>query len=285
MKKPVIENFYLNDDRIELDHAAWNKAQGEYKEFLAKKAEANRLYRERRTNREKKAAQEAAALRANRGLDPTREEWLMRAAKLILKHVAELGFEPTGEVKVALGVPPQKGRKVKTLGVCYHSTASEAAYREIFIHPEMTDSRKLLGVLTHEIGHAVLKDGVGHRAPFKKFCEAVGFDFSESGKAEHANSGADFWKWAQHIAEDLGPIPHKKLNCDQAQGQKKKQKTRMLLLECGCCGSKVRTAKATLEAIFEDTGDYNAQCINPHCDTPIEFEDLLKEVDEEGDEE
>ena len=256
-----------------------------YEEFKAAKAKANREYRERRTLREQKAQQEAAALRANRDIDPTREEWLMRAAKLILKHVAELGYEPTGEVRVALGVPPQKGRKTKTLGVCYHSAASEAAYREIFIHPELTDSRKLLGVLAHEIGHAVLKDGVGHRKPFRKFCEAIGFDFAESGKAEHAQDGGDFWSWAKPIAEDLGPIPHKKLNCDGAQGGKKKQKTRMLLLECSCCGSKVRTAKATLEAILEDSGDYKAQCINPMCDTPIDFEELLMEVDTDGEEE
>jgi hypothetical protein len=152
----------------------------------------------------------------------------------------------------------------------------------MFIDPEMTDSRKLLGVLTHEIGPAVLNDGVGHRKPFRTFCEKVGFEFE---KAEFAQDGAAFWQWAVRIGEDIGPIPHKKLNCDQPQGSKKKQKARLLLLECPCCKAKVRTAKSTLEAIFTDSGNFKAQCMNPVCDTPIDFEELMNDVDGEGEEE
>ena len=282
MKKPKLNDFYLNDARIELDHEGWNNAQEAYKAFLARKAEKNKAYRARRTAREQKAAAEAKALRANRTIDPTREEWLARAAKSILEHVKELGYEPTGEVKVALGICPQKGRSCKTLGVCYHAKASEGGFREIFINPELTDTRVILGVLTHEIGHAVLEDGVGHRKSFRTFCNRVGFDFK---KAEHANDGETFWTWAKHIAEDLGNIPHKKLDCSAIAGGKKKQKTRMLLLDCPCCSSKVRTAKGNLTAIQDATALTLARCINPVCDGLIDFGPLLNEIDGEGEEE
>lgn len=281
MKKPNLEHFKTKTSLGGIiDRDAYEIALKAYEAHKAAKAEANRLYRLRRTEREQKAQKEAAALRANRDVDPTREEWLMRGAKAVLAHVATLGYTPTGEVKAALGVPPSGKRKDKPLGVCYHAAASEGAYREIFVHPELTDTRRILGVLVHEIGHAVLKDGVGHRKPFINYCKAVGFDFK---KAEFAIDGVEFWKWAARIGDDLGPIPHKALNCNNAQGQKKKQGTRLLLIECPACAIKVRTAKATLAAIYEATGDYKAQCMNPDCAEPIDFEELLNaDIDSEG---
>ncbi len=228
--------------------------------------------------KEIEARAELQDLRDQKGVDQTREEWLMRAARMILDHVATLGYRPTGTVKTSLGVLTA-GRKAIPLGVCYHSVASEGAYREIFINPGITDPRKLLGILTHEIGHAVLDDDVGHRAPFRAFCSAVGFDFRETGKAANAHDGNQWWEWIEPIAERLGPMPHKKLNLDRPQGEKKKQTTRMLLLECPCCGIKVRAARSVMAEIVENTGRCEAQCMNPACSTPIDFTDVYNEVD------
>ena len=261
-----------------------------YEAYKAEKAKRNVEYRNRRTAREQKAQQEAAALRANRDIDPTREEWLSRAATLLLAKMREmvhspsgLTFHPTGPVKVALGVPPKRSRKGEPWGVCYHQAASEGGYREIFINPSLTDTRHILGVLTHELIHACFPDKTGHRAPFKRGCEAVGFTFE---KCEHAVDGEAWWSWAKRIADELGTMPHKKLNTSMISGGAKKQKARLLLLECPCCQIKVRTAKSTLSLILEATGGPVARCMNPACDGEIDFENLMLELDNEaGDEE
>lgn len=276
MKKPAEDDYeaaYLFD-----------AAMKRYTEYLAAKKLRNQAYRTRRTQREVQAVREANTLKANRDIDPTREEWLMRAAKAILAHVDALGYVPTGPVKVSIGIPIA-GKK-RFLGSCYHATNSEGGYREIFIAPELTDTRFILGTLTHEIGHAVLKDGVGHRAPFKKFCVAVGFDFAETGKPEHAGDGPDWWLWASRIADDLGPIPHKKLNTTKPAGEKKKQKSRLIACECNGCKKKLWTTATALRAILE-TGYSYTNCIDPNCGGGTGIESLLSDLDEgeEGDEE
>lgn len=277
MKKPRQTDF----DTI----VHFEAAMVRYNAYKAEKAKANQEYRARRTQREKEAQAAAAALRANRDIDPTREEWLMRAAGMILKQVAELGYIPTGDVKVSLGALTLAGRKKKpAYGVCYHGEASEGGYREIFIDASLTDTRFILGTLTHEIGHAVLKDGTGHRKPFKTFCEKVGFDFRESGKAEHAGDGDEWWNWASLIARDLGNIPHKRLNTMKAEGEKKKQKARLLLCECPECELKVRTAKKTLEQI-EDNGHTYLRCVDPSCFGKIDINAILEGIDGGGEEE
>jgi len=258
----------------------YENAMEAYNAFLKAKADRNKAYRERRTTREKIALTEAKALRANRDIDPTREEWLMRATALILTHVKNAGgYAPTGDVRVSVA-PINVGRGNKeVMGRCYHASASEGGYREIFISADLIDTRVILGVLTHEIGHAVLKDGVGHRAPFKKFCEAVGFDFE---KAEFACDGVIWWKWASKIAADLGNIPHKRLDARaKAQGEKKKQPTRLLLLECPCCSIKLRTARKTLETIITTSGRTKANCVDPTCQGVIDFASLLTDGEEE----
>ena len=272
MKKPNPTRFATIE--------AYETAMEAYNAFLKAKADRNKAYRERRTTREKIALTEAKVLRANRDIDPTREEWLMRATALILTHVKDVGgYVPTGDVRVSVA-PINVGRgNNAVLGRCYHASASEGGYREIFISADLTDTRIILGVLTHEIGHAVLKDGVGHRAPFKHFCEAVGFDFA---KAEFASDGVLWWKWASKIADDLGTIPHKRLDARaKAQGEKKKQPTRLLLLECPCCSIKLRTARKTLEAILASSGRTKATCVDPTCQGVIDFTDLLTDGDEE----
>lgn len=253
----------------------------------AAKAARNRDYRARRTKREQAAQQEARALRANRDIDPTREEWLTRAAKLILAKVENLGgYKPTGDVRVSISFLP-KGRKSVTKGRCYHAAASQGGYREIFISAELTDVREILGTLTHEIGHAVLKDGVGHRKPFKIFCEMVGFDFE---KAETAHDGVVWWAWASGFAKELGPIPHKRLDLLNAQGEKKKQSTRMLKCECPDCGLIWRMARKPIVAIMEaqqgQGGDAPyLNCVDPDCACEINIEEMLAELAEGGEEE
>lgn len=240
-----------------------------YNAYLSAKAGKNKAYRERRTKREQEALAKAKALEGNRTIDPTREEWLQRAVGLILPHLKELGYEPTGLVKTSLSIF-QKKRKSITWGFCFHASASEGGYREIFINAELTDVRKILGVLVHELGHACLKDGVGHRNPFKVFCEKVGFQFE---KAEHADDGILFWKWCAPIAKELGAFPHKKL-LGLPEGGKKKQSTRLIKCECEDCGFVFRATRKWLE-------DKDAlQCPDAACGGRVDFS-----LDNEGEDE
>lgn len=279
MKKPIRMQFTCATE--------YSAALTKYENYKAEKAKANKEYRARRTQREQEAQAAAAALRANRDIDPTREEWLMRAAGMILKQVAEAGYVPTGDVKVSMGTLNASARKkCTTYGVCYHAVASEGGYREIFIDAGLTDTRIILGALTHEIGHAVLKDGTGHRKPFKTFCEKVGFDFRESGKAENAMDGDEWWNWASLIARDLGNIPHKRLDTTKAEGEKKKQNTRLLKCECPECEIIVRTTKKVIEQVRENCNTSVAvlRCVDPFCFGEIDINSILEGIDS-GDEE
>lgn len=257
MKKPIEPNSSSPSSRTV--YAADMKR---YEAFLVVKAAKNKAYRANRTQREKDAVAKAHSLQANRVLDPTREEWLMRAAQAILAHLAPLGYTPTGDVKVSLGFPSGGHRKKnKALGECWSDECSPKGYREIFIHPEVTDTERLLGILTHELGHACLPFGTGHRAPFKRFCEAVGFEFK---KPEFAIEGPAFWGWARHVGDDLGTMPHAGLSA--LPGKDKKQGTRMLKIECPCCGFKFRAARTPLLAIAEtDSAGPYVRCPSPNC--------------------
>lgn len=198
----------------------------------------------------------------------TREEWLAAAVKEILVLVSAYGYTPTAEIRIAPGFPKSK----KAIGECWHSTCSEAGFREIFISPVLEDELEVAGTVAHELGHACLPENVGHKRPFIKYCKTIGFDFE---KAEYASSGEEFARLMQPILARLGKYPHSRMRTGSLAGGKKKQGTRMLLIECPVCGAKLRTTKKVLAAISGGV----ARCIDPDCPGEMEIN-----LEDEGDE-
>lgn len=280
MKKPNISDFYLNDARIELDHAAWNVAQAKYQQFLAKKAKRNKAQRARKV--EKVAKLQQIAKTSNRTIEYTREEWLMTAIQLLRPMFLERGYLIPEKVKATVGFP-SKGGMGKTIGECHCHSASADDTIEMFISPVLAEPQRILDILVHELGHAVLGVKEGHRNRFRKFCKVMELE----GKPTHTTSGEPFRKLFAHVLADLGPIPHKALSLRHV----KRQKGRNLKVECPCCGFKFRASKQPLldGSALDSQGRY-IFCPIPMCyeekgiATKI-YLDIEAEDEDKGDEE
>jgi hypothetical protein len=190
----------------------------------------------------------------------TREEWLAHmAAALAAGPFKDAGVELNlDNVRMSVGWAKSRAKDISdALGACYSDAASTKAYREIFISPEVEDSLLVAGILAHELAHAALPFGTGHKAPFAKIVKAIGLE----GKPKHAGSSLEllegkFAAWAKPVIERAGPYPHAKMDLGgpgiTAAGAPKKQATRMLKIECPSCRDEdtpyiLRASRATLD--------------------------------------
>jgi hypothetical protein len=190
----------------------------------------------------------------------TREEWLVHmAAALAAGPFKDAGVTlDLDTIRMSAGWAKSRAKDVSdALGACYSDAASTKAYREIFISPEVEDSLLVAGILAHELAHAVLPFGTGHKSPFAKIVKAIGLQ----GKPKHAGSSVEllagkFADWAAPVIEAAGPYPHAAMNLGgpgvRAAGQPKKQAARMLKVECPECREAaepyiLRASRATLD--------------------------------------
>ena len=160
-------------------------------------------------------------------------------------------FEDAGQplpnnVRVACGLMSSGSRKSKTVGECWHSSASEDKGREIWIRPDVVDSIRVAGILIHECCHAALPDDVGHKKPFADLAKAMLLE----GKPTATTEGEAFKdQWAALI-EKIGEYPQPKFNVALRSG--KKQTTRMIKFECvDGCGMIFRTSAKWAESVSQ----------------------------------
>lgn len=105
-----------------------------------------------------------------------REAWLRAAYALIRKEIL-----PQAPVTVALSwsFPSKGGTKSsrRTIGECHYKGGSAVKVegdRVILISPTLQDPYDLLETLVHEMVHAALPMGCGHRAQFSQLAARVG---------------------------------------------------------------------------------------------------------------
>jgi len=106
---------------------------------------------------------------------------------------------------------------------------------------------EVLGVLVHELIHAVLPPDAGHGKLYKEAAIKIGLE----GKMRHAMPSQLLRPRLEALAELLGALPHARLNIERGRDnrpadQPKKQRARLLKAECDGdgCGYTVRiTAK------------------------------------------
>ncbi|MEN9419839.1 MAG: hypothetical protein RI988_3460 [Pseudomonadota bacterium] len=172
----------------------------------------------------------------------TREGWLHAFAEAARPRFIEAGHPLPETLRIGIGWG-SGGARSRAIGECYYGAASADGVRAIIITPGagMDDAARAADVLTHELAHAALPEGVGHKAPFKRLVTALGLE----GKATATVAG-DAWRaWALPIIESLGPYPHAALSAGSTG--KKKQNTRMLKAECSECGYTVRVTRKWLD--------------------------------------
>ena len=183
----------------------------------------------------------------------TREEWLTNAAELMAPLFISAGITPK-PVRISVGFPANKrAGKGKVIGECHYMATDGVP--PVFIHPSLTEGDMgPLPTLAHELAHAYLEVGVGHKRPFAKLVEALGL----VGKPTSTRAGEAFNTDMQEIADILGEYPHAALDASNI----KKQGTRMIKVECDECGMITRTT-----AKWADLVD---RCADSECEgSPI----------------
>ena len=156
-----------------------------------------------------------------------REQWLNNAVTSVRGIFHANGFPIPDHVRVSCGFPSKRARSLyRNVGEHFSPDASEDATHQIFISPVLDDSVEVLGVLVHELSHAVT--GSSHGTSFKHCVRKLWLE----GSLTQTKVGAQFRSNFAPILESLGVYPHAKLNVASSY---KVQSTRMLKAVCGTC--------------------------------------------------
>lgn len=173
-----------------------------------------------------------------------REAWLHAFTDAARPHFAVASRPLPDTLRIGVGWTSGGARAAsKVIGECYHPAAASDGVRSIIISTGagLPDAEAVAAVLTHELAHAALDAGVGHKRPFVDLVRALGLE----GKATATVAG-DVWRaWAAPALEALGPYPHSTLTAGETG--KKKQGTRMLKAACEC-GYTVRLTRKWADA-------------------------------------
>jgi hypothetical protein len=160
----------------------------------------------------------------------TRESWLNEA----VEHLTEL-YGKTSEdgdpvsvptITVGVGFPLTGGRK--SIGTCWPTKASSDGLSQVFVSPKLGegDEEVILGVLIHEMAHAIDDCESGHRGRFVKLCDQMGL----VGPWTATSVSEALSEILKPVRQVLGTYPAGKL--DIGLSIKKPQKNRQLLAEC-----------------------------------------------------
>ena len=171
-----------------------------------------------------------------------RETWLTEAAQFILSDIlAPLAELPTRPFRISIGFP--SGKVSKVVAQCWSSNASSDGTNEIFVTPIIDDSIEILAALTHELIHYLDDLESGHRKFFAEAAREAGLE----GKLTATVAGEALTEQLKGYTDILGDIPHAKI--DPAHSGKKKQKTRMLKVQCNACAFNFRATQSNIGAM------------------------------------
>ena len=183
---------------------------------------------------------------------PTREQWFLNVTNdLRENHFLENNHEIPEDVKVSCGFPSRNARAGKNqfIGVCHPRNHSENNINEIFINPSEADSVEVLGILVHELIHAIDDCKNGHKKAFKDIAVSVGL----TGKMTATTSTSELEESLKDLVRRYGEYPHAKIDTSK----RKKQTTRMLKVECLTCETTAYQSNKQLE-------ENPIKCL--HCD-------------------
>lgn len=175
----------------------------------------------------------------------TRESWLMEA----VDHIGEL-FAQTKEEGEPVQVPPVRistgfpaGNVRKSIGQCWGTSAAEDGISHVFVSPVLKDPVQILGVIIHELCHAIDDCKSGHKGRFRKLATQMGLE----GKMTATHPGDALVELLQPIVQTLGEYPHSAL--DLGMAPVKKQTTRMLKASCkAILGDAATVGELSIEA-------------------------------------
>ena len=175
-----------------------------------------------------------------------REQWLERAVRKVRPFFKKAGHALPDNVRVACG-HMGSGTRATHIGECWHSSASADKGREIWIRPDQVNSLEVLGILIHELCHAALPDGTGHRKAFSDLGKAMLLQGKPTAMASGSEEFHDFWV---EFIDKLGHYPQPRFVAGMTL--KPKQSTRMIKFECvDGCGMIFRTSAKWAESVSQ----------------------------------
>lgn len=179
-----------------------------------------------------------------------REAWLTELV-LRLSPLLEQQGKKMPKFRVSCGWPSTraKARNGARIGECWMPEASADGTNEIFITPVLGDPVRIADVVLHEMAHAALPPGVGHKAPFAKLAKTLGLE----GKPTSTEAGDKLKIKLKEITDELGEYPHAAIDISG----RPKQPTRLLKVSCPECGYVIRV---TLKWIDEAGYPICPQC-------------------------
>jgi hypothetical protein len=164
-----------------------------------------------------------------------RQQWLERAVEALRTRFANVGYVTPQRIRVSIGWP-KRAASCGAIGECWPVAASSDKHNELFVSPELTEGARILDVLAHELVHATVGTGAGHRKPFKQCALKIGLQ----GPMRATTASPEFTAWAEALMRRIGPYPAGFLTDSPKQG------TRMLKCECSCCGYIARVSQKWL---------------------------------------
>ena len=184
----------------------------------------------------------------------SRENYLIQATDIMRKSL----FKPKGykvpkvELSISWATHGNNSRntgKAKVLGQCFNRASSEKGINQVIITPNLDGttidgSLNILGVLVHELVHAVDDCVSGHGKAFKDCATAVGL----TGPMRSTGESDELKEYLRkNIIDKLGKFPHAQVNLSKG----KTQTTRNIKVECNCCEFSFRTSRKNLELMDE----------------------------------
>lgn len=161
-----------------------------------------------------------------------RESFLEKAIEELHPLFKKHGGVIPKNIKVTCGWPTKSaGRSNKrTVGQCIYPQ-KPGGNTELIVSMVVDDTTTALDILCHELVHASLGAGHGHKAPFRRLALAIGL----TGKMTATVAGPELVPVLKEIEKKLGKYPHSSIDFDN----RKKQTTRMIKVkctddECGC---------------------------------------------------
>jgi hypothetical protein len=168
----------------------------------------------------------------------TREGYLNAVVAHFTPDFAALGKPLPERLRVTCGWPSTGAlAKARTIGECWYAPSSADGTVEIFISPYLADPVEVGETLVHELVHAAVGPGFGHKGPFKEFVLKLGM----VGPMRSTRPGTELRRRLNVLSRELGPYPHARLNA-HAQ-ERKKQGTRLIQCVCPNCGYLARITK------------------------------------------
>src|SRR6201993_2311804 len=180
-------------------------------------------------------------------LHQTREAWLNYIAQRMAPMFERLGAPLPAQLRIAIGFT-SSGRRSRRIGECWNNQCSEDRHFEIFIRPDLSESKDLMpmqvaAILGHELVHAAVGVAARHGKEFRRVARGIGL----VGQMAATTTGPEFEEALGPILKEAGPLPDGRLQSSSGASshpsRRKRQHLSRVKCVCNTCGYAAHTTR------------------------------------------